>query len=176
MKSLLTSLLLFALFLLPGQAAEKNIVFFIADDMGPLLGCYGTKSIHTPNIDALAADGLLFRNAFATTASCSASRSVILSGLHNLPGHLIPRSVPHLFEQGLGRLSQWLGILAPGDQPRHQIPRILAVWQQKCLQIMGISLGHPGIGADQRRQPAAEGFLHPQPIGLVARRNVRGRI
>jgi N-sulfoglucosamine sulfohydrolase len=82
MKPLLTSLLLLAL-LLPARAAEKNIVFFIADDMGPLLGCYGTKTIHTPNIDALAADGMLFRNAFATTASCSASRSVILTGLHN---------------------------------------------------------------------------------------------
>jgi N-sulfoglucosamine sulfohydrolase len=67
----------------PLTAAEKNILFFIADDMGANLGCYGNKTIHTPNIDALAKDGLLFRNAFATTASCSASRSVILSGLHN---------------------------------------------------------------------------------------------
>ena len=37
----------------------------------------------TPAIDALAADGTLFLNAFATTASCSASRSVVMSGLHN---------------------------------------------------------------------------------------------
>ncbi|WP_068139573.1 sulfatase family protein [Roseimaritima ulvae] len=65
------------------QAAEKNIIFFVTDDESPTLGCYGDQVAVTPAIDALAADGVLFRNAFATTASCSASRSVIMSGLHN---------------------------------------------------------------------------------------------
>lgn len=64
-------------------AAEKNIIFFITDDESPTLGCYGDPVAATPAIDALAADGVLFRNAFATTASCSASRSVVMSGLHN---------------------------------------------------------------------------------------------
>lgn len=64
-------------------AAEKNIVFYIADDMGAYLGCYGYPQAKTPHMDALAADGTLFLNAFATTASCSASRSVVMSGLHN---------------------------------------------------------------------------------------------
>src|SRR6201994_3746711 len=64
-------------------AAEKNVSFYVADDMSPIMGCYGDKVIKTPNIDALAADGCLFTNAYATTASCSASRSVIMSGLHN---------------------------------------------------------------------------------------------
>lgn len=65
------------------DAAERNVIFFITDDESPTLGCYGDTAAHTPAIDALAADGVLFRNAFATTASCSASRSVVLSGLHN---------------------------------------------------------------------------------------------
>lgn len=64
-------------------AAEKNIIFFITDDESPTLGCYGDPVAVTPSIDALAADGMLFHNAFATTASCSASRSVVMSGLHN---------------------------------------------------------------------------------------------
>lgn len=64
-------------------AAEKNIIFFIADDLGAFLGCYGTAQAKTPHMDALAADGVLFTRAFATTASCSASRSVIMTGLHN---------------------------------------------------------------------------------------------
>lgn len=64
-------------------AAEKNILFFITDDQSLTLGCYGDSVAHSPNLDRFAADGLLFRNAFATTASCSASRSVIMSGLHN---------------------------------------------------------------------------------------------
>jgi len=64
-------------------AAEKNILFFITDDQSLTLGCYGDSVAHSPNLDRFAADGILFRNAFATTASCSASRSVIMSGLHN---------------------------------------------------------------------------------------------
>lgn len=65
------------------QAADRNIVLFVTDDQSPLLGCYGDKTAKTPAIDALASDGMLFRNAFATTASCSPSRSVILSGVHH---------------------------------------------------------------------------------------------
>lgn len=64
-------------------AAERNVIFIITDDESPTLGCYGDPVAQTPAIDALAADGTLFRNAFATTASCSASRSVVMSGLHN---------------------------------------------------------------------------------------------
>ncbi|TWT59124.1 Arylsulfatase [Thalassoglobus neptunius] len=64
-------------------AAEKNIIFFITDDESPTLGCYGDPVAKTPAIDAIAEDGTLFLNAFATTASCSASRSVVMSGLHN---------------------------------------------------------------------------------------------
>jgi N-sulfoglucosamine sulfohydrolase len=65
------------------RGAEKNIIFFITDDESPTLGCYGDAVAHSPNLDALAADGVVFEKAFATTASCSASRSVVMSGLHN---------------------------------------------------------------------------------------------
>lgn len=79
-------LLLLCLSLVAGtslSAAERNIIFFITDDESPTLGCYGDPVAVTPAIDALAADGTRFVNAFATTASCSASRSVVMSGLHN---------------------------------------------------------------------------------------------
>ena len=72
-----------AMWLAAAPAAERNVIFVIADDESPTLGCYGDAVAVTPNIDALAKDGTVFRNAFATTASCSASRSVIMSGLHN---------------------------------------------------------------------------------------------
>ena len=62
-------------------SAEKNIIFFITDDESPTLGCYGDKVAKTPAIDALAEDGTLFLNAYATTASCSASRSVVMSAV-----------------------------------------------------------------------------------------------
>lgn len=65
------------------SAAPRNVVLFVTDDQSPDAGCYGNKIIQTPNMDALARDATLFTHAFCTTASCSASRSVILSGLHN---------------------------------------------------------------------------------------------
>ena len=64
-------------------AAEKNVIFIITDDESPTLGCYGDPVAVTPAIDEIAADGTVFLNAFATTASCAASRSVVMSGLHN---------------------------------------------------------------------------------------------
>jgi len=61
-----------------------NVVLIVADDHGcEALGCYGNPVIKTPNLDDLAAEGVRFTNAFCTTASCSASRSVILSGMYN---------------------------------------------------------------------------------------------
>ncbi len=68
---------------LPLQTSGQNIVLFVADDHGADAGCYGNPVIQTPNMDALASEGVVFDRAFATTASCSASRSVILTGLHN---------------------------------------------------------------------------------------------
>jgi len=61
----------------------RNIVMFVVDDQGRDAGCYGNPVIRTPHLDALARDGTRFDYAFCTTASCSASRSVILTGLHN---------------------------------------------------------------------------------------------
>lgn len=69
--------------LAPLSAAPKNVVMIVADDLGRQLGCYGDSVARTPHIDALAADGTRFEWAFCTTASCSPSRSVILSGLQN---------------------------------------------------------------------------------------------
>ncbi|KAK2808591.1 hypothetical protein FQN50_004623 [Emmonsiellopsis sp. PD_5] len=64
------------------MAKKNNILLLIADDLGKYLGCYGEDTIQTPNIDKLAAQGALFDMAFTSTASCSASRSVIYTGLH----------------------------------------------------------------------------------------------
>ncbi len=64
--------------------ASPNIILIVADDHGTdALGSYGNTVIKTPNLDRLAAEGTRFTNAFCTAASCSPSRSVILSGVHN---------------------------------------------------------------------------------------------
>jgi N-sulfoglucosamine sulfohydrolase len=65
-------------------AAKKNVLLYVVDDQGSTdAGCYGNPVIKTPGLDLLAENGTRFTHGFCTTASCSASRSVILSGLYN---------------------------------------------------------------------------------------------
>lgn len=74
-------LLLFSANIHVAQSAEKSNVLFIAvDDLRPELGCYGAKHIHSPNIDALAKQGLLFNRAYCQQAVCSPSRTSLMTG------------------------------------------------------------------------------------------------
>ena len=61
--------------------ASPNIVWIIADDLSPDLGCYGYAGVDTPHIDKLAKQGCLYRRAFATAPVCSSSRSALITGV-----------------------------------------------------------------------------------------------
>jgi arylsulfatase A-like enzyme len=63
-------------------AARPNILWLIAEDLSPDLGCYGNRAVHTPNLDRLAGEGVRFNNAFVTGPVCSASRSAIVTGMY----------------------------------------------------------------------------------------------
>jgi N-sulfoglucosamine sulfohydrolase len=82
-RCLLLIAALIGLFPSLAAAAPRNVVLFVTDDQSQDMGCYGNSVIQTPNMDRIAQAGTRFTHAFCTTASCSASRSVILSGLHN---------------------------------------------------------------------------------------------
>jgi N-sulfoglucosamine sulfohydrolase len=80
----------FSLFLHTATAQQQakntrpNVVLIVADDHGrEAVGCYGNKVVKTPNIDQLATEGTRFFNAFCTVASCSPSRSAILTGMQS---------------------------------------------------------------------------------------------
>jgi len=63
---------------------KRNVLLYVVDDQGTNdAGCYGNGVIKTPGLDKLAGAGTRFTHSFCTSASCSASRSVILSGRHN---------------------------------------------------------------------------------------------
>lgn len=65
------------------EPSRPNIIFLLTDDQRfDDLGCMGNRIIQTPNLDRLAADGVIFENAFVTTAICCASRASILTGQH----------------------------------------------------------------------------------------------
>jgi len=74
--------LISAMAAMPAVATSNpNFVIFIADDMAwDDSGVYGNPNIHTPNIDRLASEGLLFEHAWLTASSCSPSRASILTG------------------------------------------------------------------------------------------------
>ena len=62
---------------------KQSVLFLIADDWSRIARCYGNEVIHTPNIDALAEEGIVFDYAFCTSPSCAVSRACILTGQHS---------------------------------------------------------------------------------------------
>jgi N-sulfoglucosamine sulfohydrolase len=101
-------LFLFAVCLLVTSLAiadeRPNVVWIIADDLGPELGCYGYPDVATPNLDRLAASGRRYNRAFSTAPVCSASRTAFQTGLYQttVGGHhhdthdkrVLPDSIP----------------------------------------------------------------------------------
>lgn len=72
------------------NADEKpNIVFFFADDLGWTgLGCFGSDLYETPNLDALAASGVKFTNAYSACTVCSPTRASLMTGMYPARLHL----------------------------------------------------------------------------------------
>ncbi len=99
----------------PRATKPPNILWIIVEDMSANFGCFGETTIHTPNVDALAADGTRFSRAFVTAPICSICRSALITGHYQtsigaqnhrsgVPGHEIhlPASVdlvPSIFRR-----------------------------------------------------------------------------
>ncbi len=60
---------------------KPNLLLLYMDDLRPQLSCYGRSHMQTPNIDALAREGILFANAYCNVAVCGASRASMLTGI-----------------------------------------------------------------------------------------------
>ena len=68
---------------------KPNIIFILCDDMGyGDLACYGQKYIQTPNLDRMAAEGMLFTQAYAGSPVSAPSRATIMTGQHSGHGHV----------------------------------------------------------------------------------------
>ena len=97
---------------------RPNFLVIFVDDLRPQMNCYGKDFMVTPNIDRLAAEGILFERAYCNNPVCGASRASLLTGVRpnrerfltyhtwadkDLPGHLsLPR---HMKESGYYTLS-----------------------------------------------------------------------
>ena len=69
----------------PNQKSQKpNIIFIMSDDHAyQAISAYSDRLIHTPHIDRIAKEGMLFTNACVTNSICAPSRATILTGKHN---------------------------------------------------------------------------------------------
>ncbi len=90
MKNYRRQLLFAVLFLLANNLLfgqqKPNIVFILTDDMGyGDVGCYGQKTLKTPNIDRMAEEGIRFTNHYAGSSVCAPSRGSLMTGRD--PGH-----------------------------------------------------------------------------------------
>jgi arylsulfatase len=135
---------------IPSAAAQPkrpNIVIILGDDMGfSDMGSFGSE-IKTPNLDSLAKDGVRFTN-FYTHASCSPTRSMLLSGVDT-----------HI--NGLGNMDEWI---APNQQGKPGYEGFLnnrVVTLPQLLKDSGYHtymVGKWHLGKDPKQIPAARGF------------------
>jgi arylsulfatase A-like enzyme len=63
-------------------AQPPNVLWITSEDHGPHLGCYGDRFAATPNVDALAAKGMLYRHAWSNAPVCAPARTTIISGMY----------------------------------------------------------------------------------------------
>ncbi len=78
---------------------KPNIIFILADDLGyGDLGVYGQQKFSTPNIDRLAAGGMLFTQHYSGSTVCAPSRSALMTGMHT--GHTVVRGNKEVRPEG----------------------------------------------------------------------------
>ncbi len=65
------------------EAGQRpNILWLTCEDIGPQLGCYGDSYADTPNLDALAARGMLYRHCWSNAPVCAPARTAIITGVY----------------------------------------------------------------------------------------------
>lgn len=106
----------------------ENVLLIVTDDQGAQLECYGTPGISTPATSRLAREGILFRNAYSTCASCSPARSSILTGMYpHSNGHWRNTHAPGLSapDKDFGTQSRYRDIEKVGVHD--EIPTIIEI-------------------------------------------------
>lgn len=93
-------------------AKQPNILWLVGENLAHDLGCYGAENVRTPNLDALASQGVRYLNMFATNPTCAPSRSAFFTGMyqtttdtHNMRSH---RTDDFRLPPGVRPVTHWL--------------------------------------------------------------------
>ena len=134
---------------------RPNIVFILADDLGWTdLGVMGSDYYETPNIDRLAAEGLLFDNAYAAAANSAPSRACMMTGMYT-PRHGVYTVSPP--DRGDRRLRKLIPI-ANTDDVRADFVTMAEALRQQGYRCGHIGKWHLGDDADGTG-PLSQGFI-----------------
>lgn len=129
------------------KSALPNVVFIMADDLGyGDLGCYGQEIISTPNIDKLAAKGMLFTQNYAGCTVSAPSRCSIMTGLHT--GHTNIRGNKELEGEGQEGMPADIMTIAKVMKSKNYTTGAFGKW----------GLGYPGGPSDPNMQGFDEFF------------------
>src|SRR4051794_13277997 len=79
---LVAGLLVFSSSAGAAEPAAPNILWLSSEDHGPHLGCYGDRYATTPNVDRLAARGMLYLHCWSCAPVCAPARTTIISGMY----------------------------------------------------------------------------------------------
>ena len=126
------------------EIAKPNILLIMADDLGiGDVSAYGYGTIHTPNIDALAHDGILFNNGYATSATSTPSRYAMFTGEYpwrNANARILPGDAP---------------LLIPTDVPT--MPKMMqeAGYQTAAIGKWHLGMGDGNVNWNERISPSA---------------------
>jgi len=147
-----------------GAERPPNIVFLLADDLGWTgLGCFGSDFYETPHLDALAASGLRFSNAYAACTVCSPTRASIMTGMYPARLHLTDFIAGQLQPFAKLRVPEWRKYL-----PTEQIT-IAEVLRDAGYRTAHIGKWHlsPRGEVVAGTEPTDQGFdvSHSQPPG-----------
>ncbi|HEX5220005.1 MAG TPA: sulfatase-like hydrolase/transferase [Verrucomicrobiae bacterium] len=129
--------------------AKPNVLLICVDDLKPLLGCYGDKTVKTPGMDRLASRGLLFERAYCNQAVCAPSRNALMTGVR----------------------STTLGIYDLGTNFRESIPNAVTLSQyfiQNGYRAEAVGkIFHVGHGNHEDKASWSVPHLHEQSIAYV---------
>jgi len=123
--------------------ARPNIVVIVADDMGYAdIGPHGVKDIPTPNIDALAAQGVRFTDAYVTGPYCSPTRAGLMTGRY-------PQRFGHEFNIGMTETHAEAGL---------PIEEVTLADRLRTVGYRSAIFGKWHLGSAPRFRPRARGF------------------